>query len=298
MNMNALIEPISESRRPGNFAPLNIKPLMPNFGARVEGLDLTAALSDELRATLRKAWLAYGVLIFTGQPKFSSEDHLRVASIFGKPDLGSRLTPKLTSQVDIIVTDADRPPITNLWHADNTTLEIPSLGTIIQIQECPEFGGNTSWASTAKAYRALSDGIKPYIEGLRAVHYWDGRGHREPVYLNKQMNMDTYVDKIRSNPPRVHPVVLTHPITGEKSLYVNELYTNYIEDLHKYESDAVLQFLFNWVRLPEFYITHNWQPNDVAVWDNFSVQHYGIADYQEYRVNQRVTFVDENTDVK
>lgn len=291
------IEKIDDSLRPERFAPLHVTQLMPNFGARIHGIDLTADLSDEMRVLLREAWLAYGVVIFTGQPKFSADQHLDVARIFGEPDLGSPFVEKLTAQVDVITTDADRPPVTNLWHSDNTTLKNPSIGTLIQIQECPPVGGNTSWASTEKAYRCLSENIKRYVEDLTAVHYWDGRGHTEPVYLNSAWDADSYAKKVGANPPRSWPIVRVHPITGERSLYVNETYTNYVEGLHRYESEAILKFLYSWVRMPEFYVTHNWAVNDVAVWDNFSMQHYGVADYADFRVNQRVTFVNDGSTV-
>jgi len=291
------VEKIDDALLPERFAPLTVRQLMPNFGARIEGVDLTADLSDETRALLREAWTAYGVVIFTGQKTFNADEHMDVARIFGTPDLGSRHTEKLTAQVDLITTDAARPPVTNLWHADNTTNEGPSLGTIIQIQECPPVGGNTSWACTSKAYRCLSDNMKRYLEGLIAVHYWDQTGHKQPVYLNTNVEQQTYFRKISENPPRRWPIVREHPITGERSLYVNETYTTYIEDLHRYESEAILGFLYNWIRMPEFYVTHNWSPNDVAVWDNFTMQHYGLADYTEHRVNQRVTFVREGDPV-
>ena len=291
------IEKPDDTLDPERFAPLGVRQLMPTFGARIQGVDLTDDLSDDTRTLLRDAWLAYGVIILTGQRRWGPDEHLAAASIFGTPDLGSRLVEKLTPQVDVIITDESRPPVTNLWHADNTTLESPSLGTMIQIQECPPVGGNTSWASTKKAYRCLSDRMKGYLDGLTAVHYWNGHGHREPIYLTTMWDEESYSRKVRENPPRRHPIVIEHPITGEKALYVNETYTTYIEGLHRYESDAVLSFLYSWIRMPEFYVTHNWAPNDVAVWDNLAVQHYGLADYTEHRVNQRVTFVDHGAPV-
>lgn len=286
------IEKIPDSVRPERFAPLRVTQLMPTFGARIDGVDLTAELPDATRALLREAWLAYGVVVFTGQPKFSVDQHLQAVSIFGDADNGSPHVEKLTSKVDVITTDAARPPVTNLWHSDNTTLAHPSLGTMIQIQECPPVGGNTSWASTAKAYRCLSDGMKEYLEGKTAVHYWDRRGHAAPVYLNANFDADAYARRVHDHPPRTWPVVLEHPITGERAIYVNQTYTTYIEGLHRYESEAILDFLYSWIRMPEFYVTHNWSPNDVAVWDNLAVQHYGLADYTDHRINQRVTFVD------
>jgi len=292
---NQFIEKVDDRLLPERFAPLEVRQLMPTFGARISGVDLTAELSDDMRSLLRQAWLTYGIVIFTGQPRLSIDQHLQVASIFGKPDTGSPFVEKLTSQVDVITTDAARPPVTNLWHSDNTTLENPSIGTLIQIQECPSVGGNTSWASTTKAYRCLSPSMKRYLDGMTAVHYWDNRGHSEPVYLNANFDPVAYVKKVSEIPPRHWPIVRIHPVTGQKALYVNETYTNYIEGVHKYESNAILEFLYSWIRMPEFYATHNWAANDVAVWDNFQVQHYGVGDYTDYRVNQRVTFGLEDT---
>ena len=289
------IEKIDDDLLPERFAPLTVTQLMPNFGARISGVDLTADLSDDMRALLRQAWLTYGVVIFTDQQKLSGEQHLEIATIFGTPDYGSRLVEKLGPQVDVITTDGARPPVTNLWHSDNTTLEQPSLGTFIQIQECPPVGGNTSWANTAKAYRCLSPSMKQYVDGMTAVHYWDGRGYKEPGYLQANWDHEKYSELVKNNPPRHWPIVSIHPITGEKALYVNETYTTYIEGVHRYESDAILRFLYSWIRMPEFYTTHNWAQNDIAVWDNFQVQHYGLADYTEFRVNQRVTFLKEGT---
>ncbi|MET0372952.1 MAG: TauD/TfdA family dioxygenase [Rhizorhabdus sp.] len=284
------IERIQARQRPEQYLPLSITPLMPNFAARVEGIDLSVEQPEEVRVALREAWLTFGVLFFTGQTKaFTPDEQLRVASIFGVPDNGSPMVEKATTQVDVITTDADRPPVTNLWHSDNTSMPVPSLGTLIQIQKCPPVGGNTAWACTRKAYNCLSEGMKQYLSDKIAVHYWDGRGRSQPVYL-QNFNQDVYFEKLAKYPPKENPVVMTHPITGEKSIYVNETYTNYIQDMHKYESKAILEFLYSWMRMPEFFISHHWTENDVAVWDNFSMQHYGLADYAEYRVNQRVTF--------
>jgi taurine dioxygenase len=298
------IEKADPALDPKRFAPLQIRQLMPHFGAQIEGIHLAADLSEDIRALLREAWLAYGVIILTRQKSLDPDEHLAAVTIFGSPDLGSRQIDERAAQVDVFTTDECRPPVTNLWHADNTTREIPSIGTMIQIQDCPPVGGNTSWASTRKAYRCLSEPMKGYLEGLTAVHYWDGRGRprvrpptpnvRDRADLDAAWDDEAYFKTLRENPPRHHPVVATHPITGEKTLYVNETYTTFIEGLHQYESRAILNFLYSWIRMPEFCMTHNWAPNDVAIWDNYAVQHYALADYVQQRVAQRVTFVGAN----
>jgi taurine dioxygenase len=283
------INPAPEALRPDRFAPLKVVPLMPSFGARIDGVDLSSDLSDAVKAKLREAWIRFGVIFFPGQRALSPERQLTVASIFGQPDLGSHMIPKAAPGVDLITIDADRPPLTNLWHNDVTFEPKPSMGTLIQIQVCPEVGGNTGFASTRKAYECLSEPMKAYLKDLVATHYWDGRGNSEANYLQNSVD-EAYFDKLKNYPPVEHPVILDHPITGEKSIFVNETYTRFIKGLHKYENNAILQFLYSWIRMPEFYVYHHWRENDVAVWDNLSMQHYALADYTGRRVNQRVTF--------
>lgn len=283
------INPVTESLRPKNFQPLHITPLMPNFGARIEGVDLTADLDETVKSKLREAWLRYGVIFFSKQKAFTPDQQLDVARIFGAPDRGSHMVEKAQPGVDVITIDEKRPPLTNLWHSDNTTEAMPSMGTMVQIQTCPEIGGNTAWSCARKAYTCLSEPMKIYLQDKVAVHYWDTRGQGDSNYLQSLAD-DRYLDKVRRYPPVEHPVIATHPITGEKSIFVNETNTRFMRHVHKYEGHAILQFLYSWIRMPEFCLFHHWEENDVAVWDNYSMQHYALADYTETRVNQRVTF--------
>lgn len=291
------LNPIDETLRPDRFKPLQVVPLMPNFGARIENVDLCSKLSDETKILLREAWLRYGVVFFGKQQKLTPEQHLEVARIFGDPDPGSHMTDKArvgAEGVDVITTDENRPPPTNVWHSDNTSFAVPSTGTLIQIQIGPQVGGNTAWSCTRKAYDCLSEPMKQYCEGRKAVHYWDDGLDAS----RKRFGDEIYMDKRRTYPPVEHPVILTHPITGLKSIYVNETYTRNLIGLHKYESSAMLQFFYNWIRMPEFCLYHQWQENDVAVWDNYTMQHYALADYLAHRVNQRVTFAARQDDFK
>jgi len=291
------LNPIDENLGPDRFKPLQVVQLMPNFGARIENVDLCSKLSDETKMLLREAWLRYGVLFFGKQDKLSPEQHLEVARIFGNPDPGSHMTDKSRlgpEGVDIITTDERRPPPTNTWHSDNTSFVVPSIGTLIQIQVGPKVGGNTAWSCTRKAYDCLSEMMKRALDGAVAIHYWDDA-------LGKawqRFGDEIYLDKLKTYPPVEHPVILTHPITGLKSIYVNETYTRLLKGVHKSESNAMLQFLYNWVRMPEFCLYHHWQENDVAVWDNYTMQHYALADYLAHRVNQRVTFAARQEDFK
>ena len=87
---------------------------------------------------------------------------------------------------------------------------------------------------------------------------------------------------------QVHPVVLTHPETGRKGLYVNEAFTTRIVELSAAESAAVLNVLFRHMQMPQFFMRWKWQPMDVAFWDNRSTQHFAVPDYPGGRVMQRI----------
>jgi taurine dioxygenase len=98
-------------------------------------------------------------------------------------------------------------------------------------------------------------------------------------------------------PPVDQPVVLTHPLTGAKSLFVNEHFTTHIKGVHDAESEGLLRMLYAWLALPEFQICHEWEENGVAVWDNYRTQHYALNDYfPARRTNQRVTFLEPPRD--
>ena len=287
------IKPMNPLLAPERYAPLRLVPLMPHFGARIEGLDLTKDQPEEIKRTLREAFLRFGVLFFPNQKPVSPEQQIQLASIFGDPDPGSPFIPKIADGVDILITDRENPPYANLWHSDNTGLPHSSFGTLIQIQECPPVGGNTSWSSTRMSYSCLSDEMKTYLEKLQAYHYWDNRGQndRSPDGLRFDNDFfETYFKRLKEMPPQIHPVVRRHPITGEPAIYVNETFTKAILGRHIYESKSTLEFLFAWNHIPEFHLVHHWQKNDIAVWDNFSMQHYALGDYTAYRVNQRVEF--------
>lgn len=285
------IKTIDDTLSPDRFKPLCITPLMPGFAARVDNIDVSRPLSEDIKLKLREALLRFGVLFFENQEKLSTDAQIAFASVFGTPDDGSPFIAKIAKHVDILITDKQRPPYANLWHADNTGVPHSSFGTLIQIQECPPIGGNTAWSSARKAYECLSNEMKAYLDQLVAIHYWDNRGKTNSHDdAKEEADFDKYFDRIKTLYPQKHPVIMRHPITGSRSIFVNEVYTKYIKDRHAYEGDAILEFLFKWNKIPEFHVVHHWQKNDVAVWDNFSMQHYALADYEAFRVNQRVEF--------
>jgi len=158
------------------------------------------------------------------------------------------------------------------WHSDVSCEERPPMGSILRIHTLPETGGDTLFASMYAAYEALSEPMQRFLEGLTAVH--DGAPYYRSV--NARIGRD---DGGRSYPRAEHPVVRTHPESGRKALFVNEMFTTHIVGLSRQESDALLGFLFEHIRQPQFQCRFRWEKNSVAFWDNRCVQHQAIWDY-------------------
>lgn len=276
----------------GRYRHIRLLPQLPNFAARIEGVDLTKPLAPEVREELYRALLDFEVLTFPAQ-ELAPEQHLELASVFGPVAQGAYFPRKQGhEQIEVLENDERRPPSIDHWHSDLTWLKEPPAGTVIQITEVPPFGGNTSWISTTKAFAALSPGLQTYLRGLSAVHTWEISNWRN--YL-ANLGEDVLINSIRNFKPVVHPIAKIHPESGKEALFVNETFTRNIEGIPRDESKAILAFLYQWIKQPEFVYTHHWKAHEIAVWDNRTTQHYAAADYWPHRrVNQRVTFDPRN----
>lgn len=156
------------------------------------------------------------------------------------------------------------------------------MGSILYIKECPPRGGDTLFANMYAAYDALSDRMKTYLEGLRAIH--DGEENYRGTYANFGVQ-----DK-PSYPRAIHPVIRTHPVTGKKALYVNKGFTRRILDIPADESAGILAYLYEHMANPLFQCRFRWQANSIAFWDNRCAQHRAMWDYWPHRrYGNRVT---------
>jgi taurine dioxygenase len=183
----------------------------------------------------------------------------------------------------IITADKDSPRANGEgWHSDVSCDEEPPLGSILYIKECPPRGGDTLFASMYAAYDALSDRMKAYLEGLRAIH--DGEENYRGTYANFGVQ-----DK-KTYPRAIHPVIRTHPVTGKKALFVNKGFTRRILDVPPDESAGILAYLFEHSANPLFQCRFRWQANSIAFWDNRCAQHRAMWDYWPHRrYGNRVT---------
>src|SRR5579875_583717 len=196
---------------------LEVLPLTPTIGAEIHGVDLRQPLPDETLAAVRRALLDWKVLFFRDQ-HITTEQHLYFARRFGPLEVHPFAPSKPGyPEVLAITHDRDSRGRENTWHSDVTWRAEPSLGSILRAVEVPPVGGDTLFADMAAAYAGLSDAIKAEIDGLVAVH--DFAHFRRG--LRKAGKSEEEIEAFNRRFPMVeHPVVRTHPETGEKALYV------------------------------------------------------------------------------
>ncbi len=261
------------------YQTIEVEPAGAPLGAEVRGVDLSGPPPDSVIGEIREALLVHQVLFFRDQ-ELTIEQHLALGRCFGELDVHP-YHPHLEGRPEILVleTDQGKPQIAagDAWHADLTALERPPLGSILYAQEIPPIGGDTLFASMYAAYDALSERMKALLEGMTAVH--DMLPLFAPMLLARPDGAERVAAVQRDHPPVEHPIVRTHPETGRRGLFVNGLFTTHVPELTRPESDALLGFLYDHCRIPEFQCRFRWERGSVAFWDNRCTQHYPIADY-------------------
>ncbi|MHC5258169.1 TauD/TfdA dioxygenase family protein [Streptomyces sp. UC4497] len=264
---------------------LTVEPLTCTLGAELHGVQLSdAARDEELFVEIRQLLLQYKVLFLRDQDMSRSE-HVTFASRFGPledhPVAGS--DPEHPGLVRIYK-DLDSKPehYENALHCDATWRECPPMGAVLRCVEGPAVGGDTMWIDMAEAYRRLPDRVKQRIEGLRARH------SIEATFGAALPTAERHALKERF-PDAEHPVVRTHPETGEKILFVNAFTTHFV-NYHRPENVRfgqdyapgaadLLRYLISQAAVPEYQVRWRWSPDSVAIWDNRSTQHYAVQDY-------------------
>jgi taurine dioxygenase len=271
----------AEERPYGRFT---VTPLSPTIGAEIGGVDLRRPLDDVLFAELDRALLEWKVLFFRDQ-QLAPAEHRAFAARFGALEVHPFLPQGEFPELVRFEKSATSPGYENLWHSDVTWREVPSLGSILRCIETPPYGGDTLWADMACAYDTLPEDLRRRIDGLVAVHDF-------AISFGIGMTPDDLAKSRVQFPPAEHPVVRTHPRTGRKTLFVNEIFTSHVKDLPSEESEALLQRLFRQARIPELQCRFRWTPGALAFWDNRATQHYAVSDYHPHRrVMERATII-------
>jgi len=253
---------------------IQVTPLSPACGAEIRGVDLSRPLSPETVKAIRDAWNKHIVLVFRGQ-QVSEEDQLRFAEYFG--NLGERKRAKTQLAKKIEGTQQKNPKIllvTNIkengvpigafgegefwFHIDGGYTERPYRYTFLYALELPSTGGNTKFSNMYRAHDAVPSALKEKLNGRKAIHVHE-------YNRAKQADVSGRLDDL---PHYEHPVFITHPETGRKTLFVDRLMTVGIAGMDKPESDAIMTQLYDIGERPEFIYEHVWQLGDFLMWDN------------------------------
>lgn len=264
---------------------MRINPLTCAIGAELVDVQLANAVHDDgLFAEIKAALLKHKV-VFLRRQKIRRAEHVAFARRFGEledhPVVGS--DPEHPGLVQIYKTpDKPNDRYENSWHCDATWREIPPMGCVLRCVECPPVGGDTMWANMALAYEMLPQHIKEVIAPLRARHSIESTfGAAMPI--KKRLALKAQF------PDAEHPVVRTHPETGEKVLFVSGFATHFTnfhtpanvrvgQDFTQGAS-SLLQYLINQASIPEYQVRWRWEPDSIAIWDNRATQHYAVMDY-------------------
>ena len=271
--------------RTGTRGSIRVEPLTCTIGAELGGVDLAdASRDDSLFAEIKALLLRHKVLFLRDQGMTRAE-HVAFARRFGElehhPVVGS--DPDNPGLVRIYKgPDSRDEQYENAYHCDATWRECPQFGAVLRCVECPPVGGDMIWVDMAAAYERLPEHVKVQIAGLRARHSIEASfGAAMPI--EKRLALKAQY------PDAEHPVVRTHPETGEKILFVNA-FTTHITNYHtpanvRFGQDAnpgaglLLSYLISQAYVPEFQVRFRWKKNSMAFWDNRCTQHYAVMDY-------------------
>ncbi len=255
-------------------------------GAQVRGVDLTAPLSADTAAQLRKIWLDHLVIFFPDQP-MSVEDLERYAEAFGpnSEDPYIRAIPGHAHVVQVKrEADETSPLFADNWHSDWSFLKIPPAATALFGNIIPPVGGDTLFANQYAAWDALPAALRRTVEGRMGIHSARNGYSRQGRYgeKDKGRSMDIIYsdDAMRT---QVHPVGRVHPETGRTALFVSPGYTIGIEGLPEDESREVIQQLFAHLGKDEFVYRHRWAPNMLTMWDNRCLVHAATGGFEGHR---------------
>jgi len=275
---------------PSDFA---IRPTGAVLGAEIRGLDLAQPMGDRTFEAVDDAFARFGVIFFRNQ-RITPQQQVAFTRRFGAIEFnifGERWSVPGAPEIVVVsnVTENGKPVgirrAGENWHSDMCYTARPPRGTMLYAIETPALHGlplgDTEFASAAAAWDALPDDLRRRIEGRRAVFDFTGRKRAFPPTA----------EEIARNPPVTHPIVRTHPRSGRKCLYVMRDDCTGIEGIPAEEAEALIAALADHIVKPQFIYRHQWRPGDVLMWDNCTVQHRAIQDYDlpQRRLMHRTT---------
>ena len=266
-----------------------INPTSGSMGVEIHNVDLSNELSDSLFSEIRETFIEHGLIFFRDQ-ELTPDDHLRFAKRWGEINI-NRFFAKVEGydQIAEVRKDPDQKiNIGGAWHTDHSYDQIPAMGSILLAKETPKIGGDTLFANMYRAYETLSNGMKKTLETMKACHssrhvFGAHTGYAEAS--NQRISNPELATQ-----DAIHPVIITHPESKRKALYVNPEFTVNFEGWTVEESKPVLDYLAEHTTQQENTTRFQWKPGSIAFWDNRCTWHFALNDYPgETRLMHRIT---------
>ena len=263
---------------------IEVRPITATLGAEISGVDM-ADVSGETLEQLRKAWLDHKVLVLRDQ-HISVEEHIAFGRRFGDLEVhpfavGKKGYPEVVK----IKSTAKHQYAANNWHSDVTWRAEPSMGSILRGVVIPPAGGDTCFADTGAAYQRLSQDWKDRVDPLFAIHDFS-------MTFGQRLSDEERAEKQALYPPARHPVIRTHPETGQRTIYTNRSFVREIEGCTPEESAEIVGHLERQIMNPSVQCRIRWSVDTFVMWDNRAVQHFATDDFwPETRHVERVTVV-------
>ena len=268
---------------------MEVRPISGALGAEIFGVDFAAGVDRETFDCIRTTFHEHGVIVIRDQD-LTPEQHVAAARRFGNINVNRFFTPVdgHPEVAEVRKEPEQKRNIGNKWHTDHSYDDAPALGSMIYALEVPPAGGDTLFANMSLAWETLSDGMKDMLSKLEAVH--SSRHVFGPGYKANPDVADRFRNPEQAVQDAVHPVVIRHPDTGRKVLYVNPTFTVRFNGWTEEESRPLLDYLYEHASRPEFTCRVEWRKGSLGLWDNRATWHLALNDYPGYRrLMHRVT---------
>ncbi|MBT4393566.1 MAG: TauD/TfdA family dioxygenase [Acidiferrobacteraceae bacterium] len=273
-----------------DYKEIGVTPQSTALGAVISGIDLSKEPSKRAMAELEDAFGRYSVIFFRDQ-NLTPQQHIAMAERWGAINVNRFFKPlDGYPQIAQVIKEANQKEnIGGTWHTDHSYDLIPAMGSMLYAREVPTVGGDTLFSSMYLAYEALSEDMKKMLADLKA---WHSSRH---AFGYSVTDSEHFEDGRLANPGQatqdaLHPVVITHPLTGRKALYVNADFTVRFDGWTVEESQPILDLLYAHGARQEFTCRFHWEPDSIAFWDNRATWHYAMNDYQGHRrIMHRIT---------
>ena len=258
---------------------LDVRPMAPNIGAEVFGIDLSQPLHDATVGQVRAALLRWKVIFFRDQ-FIGPAEQVAFGRRFGEVTPAHPILPSIEGYPEVLPLSSEAyalqdpaSEVDNNWHTDVTFSLDPPMGSILRGVTVPPYGGDTLWTNLVAAYEGLSPTLRRFVDGLQAVHR-----NAIPSMAGVEIDSELLAQFLKAARKTVHPVVRVHPETGERALFVNPFFTDHIVGLNGNESHRLLNMLYDHMLRPDYVVRFRWAPGSIAFWDNRATAHRAPTD--------------------